>query len=81
MHTAEQVGNHRVAANRSNLIRIKLLHNRTVGHAAGRKDFEPVIKNIYMNFAADFGIITVNKGINNRLMNSLFRIVRHLYSA
>ena len=44
-------------------------------------DIMSIIKNINMDFATDFRIVTVNECINNDFMYRLFRILRHFNSS
>lgn len=55
----------------SYMVNVLILHNGSIEHTAGRINFQTVIKNINMHFAADLHIITMNQCIHKGFVDSL----------
>ena len=63
-----------------NLIRIKVLYNRTIKHPSRRIYFHTIIKNVNVYFTPNLHIVSMNQGIHNNFVHRLFWILRHLYT-
>ena len=84
LHVAElreHIGQNRIAASGWHLVQIAVLYQTAVKHAAWRVDDQPVVVNVDVHLATQFGIVAVDECIHQCLEQGAVGVVGRVQTA